>query len=90
MEEIKFTAEEIERINKLQDDYAKVTATLGRLAVQEILITQELDKLRNSVSKYKQDYVILQDTETSLIEELNKKYGEGTLDLESGVFIPNK
>ena len=32
----------------------------------------------------------LQESESNLIKEFNEKYGEGTLDLESGNFVENK
>ena len=35
------------------------------------------------------EYKDVQESERKLVEELNSKYGQGTLDVETGIFTPN-
>ena len=47
-------------------------------------------KLIDYKEKAQQEYTELQQQERDLVKTLNSKYGTGTVDLESGEFIPSK
>lgn len=74
---------EMSTLRNLQDKYAKITAELGRLATQQIMLD---DKNKFYKSEYKKTF----EEESKFLEELNNKYGEGVLDVESGQFTPKK
>jgi hypothetical protein len=40
--------------------------------------------------KLEAQFFSIQERERVLVQSLNEKYGSGTVDIESGVFIPNK
>ena len=46
--------------------------------------------LNQASENLKEKFAEIQGSEQKLIEEFNKKYGDGTLDLESGTFTSNK
>ena len=89
-EKIKFTEEELKKIKELQTSYSHKTVNFGQISVQKILLKQEMDKLTENESKLQLEYIELQKREKGLVLELNTKYGQGTLDLDSGIFIANK
>ena len=86
--EIKFTDEELQSLQKLQDDYQAKQATLGQLAVQRILLDQQGEALAVRITEVEQEYLNVQQEERDIVKKLNDKYGPGQLDPTTGVFTP--
>ena len=87
--EIKFTDEELESLQGLQTSYQEKQSVLGQLAVQKILLNQQIDALNNRTSEVEQEYQTTQQEERDLVKTLNDKYGPGQLDPATGVFTPS-
>tara|TARA_R110000765_G_scaffold75522_1_gene148053 strand:+ start:357 stop:659 length:303 start_codon:yes stop_codon:yes gene_type:complete len=87
--EIKFTDEELESLQGLQTSYQEKQSVLGQLAVQKILLNQQIDALNNRTSEVEQEYQAVQQEERDLVKTLNDKYGPGQLDPATGVFTPS-
>ena len=87
-DEIKFTDDELKSLQELQNNYQEKQTLFGQLAVQKILLAQQMDALEEAESKLESDWVENQETERSLVAELTEKYGPGTLNPETGVFVP--
>jgi hypothetical protein len=74
------TQEEIQSLKSIQEKYLQLVERFG---ITEIRI-QELE----SQKKYlKEELVKLYQEETKLGEDLQQKYGDGTINLEKGEFI---
>ena len=86
--EIKFTDEELESLQGLQTSYQEKQSVLGQLAVQKILLNQQIDALKNRTSEVEQEYQTVQQEERDIVKTLNEKYGPGQLDPATGVFTP--
>jgi hypothetical protein len=67
---IKLQENELERIKSTQGDITNLTYSLGQLEVQKASILIEIDKV--------------QARQNELGKELNDKYGEGNINLETG------
>ena len=87
-EEIKFTEEELKSLQDLQETYGKVQADFGALKVRRLVLDQQLEELDNADEAVHKAYKDNQDTERKLVQELNEKYGPGSLDPQTGVFTP--
>ena len=87
-EEIKFTEEELKSLQDLQETYGKVQADFGALKVRRLVLEQQLEELDNADEAVHKAYKDNQDTERKLVQELNEKYGPGSLDPQTGVFTP--
>lgn len=87
-EEIKFSEEEMNKINAHVDAVNKLVLEFGQLKTQIINNKQQLEKLYVAEHEMEQSYIALQTAEQSILDELTKKYGVGTLDIQSGVFRP--
>ena len=87
-EEIKFSEEELKSLGELSQGYQNIQNAFGQLRVQKILAQQQLDGLEEAEVKMEGDYTDLQQKERDLVAELNKKYGPGSLDPQTGVFTP--
>ena len=88
-EEIKFSNEELDKINAQVEAANKIVVDFGQIKTQIILAKQQLEKLYVAEHELEQQYVKLQSEEQLIIDELTKKYGVGTLDIQSGVFRPS-
>jgi|TARA_R100000084_G_scaffold95944_1_gene49809 hypothetical protein len=88
METIKIEEKELKEIKDLRAENSRMTFDFGRIKMDIILIKArltELEKLENDMTaKFKGN----QSKEAKLTEKLKKKYGDGTINLEEGVFTP--
>jgi len=89
-EPIKFSDEEMTQLGQLQQSYREKMEKFGQVKVQRLLVEQQLDGLESAEQQVEVEYKDVQESERKLVESLNKKYGQGTLDVETGIFTPNK
>jgi|TARA_R100001126_G_C4764413_1_gene119308 hypothetical protein len=87
---IKFTEDEMKKIKEFQESYVTIQQQLGQISIADLKLNQQLESLDKSEIELKNKFVEVQQDEKSFIEEITKKYGDGTLDPNSGQFIPNK
>lgn len=80
---IKFTEEEVGKINELRNEVGTVFNNLGQLSVKKSEIETNEKKLHERYSE-------LVNIETDLFKGLSEKYGDGNYDIETGIFTPNE
>ena len=90
MADTKFSQEEMDKIKEIQSSYVGFHQAFGQLEVNRIRLEQQLDATQQASSDLRKKFSDVQGDEQKFIEELNTKYGDGSLDLESGTFTPNK
>jgi len=81
METQKLTQEELDTIKALQERSQVVVAEFGNI---EVAMTNLANRKKEVVTYFNQ----LQEDEQKFGKELNEKYGNGTIDLEKGEFVP--
>ena len=86
--DMKFTDEELQSLQDLQNNYQEKQMVLGQLSVQRILLTQQSEALEARTTEVEQEYQNVQQEERDLVAKLNEKYGPGQLDPATGVFTP--
>ena len=86
--ETKFSEEELKSLQDLQNSYQQKQLQFGQLEVQRLLVSQQLEQLDNAKAKLEVEYGEVQETERTLVQSLNEKYGPGNLDPATGVFTP--
>tara|TARA_Y100001963_G_scaffold150897_1_gene232808 strand:+ start:148 stop:423 length:276 start_codon:yes stop_codon:yes gene_type:complete len=86
---IKFSDEEMQKLAGLQTSYREKMEKFGQVKVQRLLLTQQLSALESAEQQVEVEYKDVQESEKKLVDTLNKKYGQGTLDVETGIFTPN-
>ena len=87
-DEIKFSDEELKDLGELQQSYQDKQAMLGQIAVQKIILNQQVEAIENRQAELEGEYEEVQQTERDLVQKLNEKYGPGQLDPQTGVFTP--
>ena len=81
MENQKLSQEELNTIRELQEKNRALVLELGEIE----LITLNLGKRKESAVKFLED---LRTQEQDFGKQLSEKYGDGTVDLQSGEFAP--
>jgi hypothetical protein len=88
--QITLTQEEINSIVELQKSYVGVRDNFGSLEIARFKSEQELESISNQKLRLENEYSKLNSTEKELVDNLTKKYGQGNLDLSTGIFTPTK
>jgi len=86
----KFTQEELDQITKLQESNAEKVSEFGQIEIEILLAEQRLENLKAAKQSSQDQYKKLQQQEQELVSSLNDKYGVGTVDVNTGEFIPQK
>ena len=87
-DEIKFSEEELKELGELQQSYQEKQAQLGQIAVQKIILNQQIEAIDNRQAELEGEYEEVQQKEQEIVQKLNEKYGPGQLDPQTGVFTP--
>lgn len=77
----KLTQEELDKLQEIQQKNAALIQELGQIKLGEI----NLQKREENAEEYLSN---LRKEEGDLAKELEDKYGQGSIDLEKGEFIP--
>ena len=89
-EETKFSEKEMKTIQGIQDSYFEVQTDFGKLNLAKIKLEQQFDELDSVDGDLTKKFVDTQEKERNFLEDITKKYGEGSLNPETGVFTANK
>ena len=75
--------DEISKLKELRQNFTDLTTTIGNIEIQIMNLEIQKDKL-------KENLLNLQKEEAVLAKKLEDKYGEGSISLDSGEFLPIK
>ena len=81
--EVKFTEEELTQVQNIQKSYATVQNQFGQLKMAQIRLDEQEVELEESLKS-------IQNEEKKFLDGITEKYGQGSLNPETGVFTPNK
>ena len=85
MEEKKVLLEksELDELSTLKQKFQDLVVVIGNTELQQIEITKRKKSLETALES-------IQEEERVLAKKLEDKYGQGTISLESGEFLPDK
>ena len=81
MENTKLTAEELEKLEDIQQRNVAIANELGNLEITKL----QVEARKAEILKF---YNELKEEEQTFGKELSDKYGVGTINMEAGEFIP--
>lgn len=87
--EIKFTEEELTSIKAVQVEYQNKVSQFGQLKLEILLANKRMDDLYKLEEELQTQFNAIQEQEKQLVTTLNSKYGAGTLNPQTGVFVPS-
>jgi DNA-binding PucR family transcriptional regulator len=85
----KLDKEHVEAIAELRANFRKNSNILGALAIDEHLMTSQLEQLKQVREEKLAEFENLRKQETELVETLKEKYGEGEINIVDGTFTPS-
>tara|TARA_R100000008_G_scaffold77387_1_gene57791 strand:+ start:1221 stop:1526 length:306 start_codon:yes stop_codon:yes gene_type:complete len=88
--EIKFTDDELKSLQEVQQGYQDMQVKMGGLKMQQIAHERNADRLAELEEALMTELQELNEKETGTAQELNDKYGPGSLNPETGVFTPQE
>ena len=80
---------EIKEIKDLRAENTRMTFDFGRIKMDIIMLKAKLMELEKMESDATAKFKGNQTKEAKIVEKLKRKYGDGTIDLEKGLFKPN-
>ena len=80
-EEVKFTEEELKQVQNIQVSYQNVQNQFGQLKLAQIRLDEQEVQLEDALKQ-------VQSEEKKFLDGITDKYGQGTLNPETGVFTP--
>ena len=80
-EEVKFTEEELTQVQNIQKSYLNVQNQFGQLKLAQIRLDEQEVDLEEALKN-------IQSEEKKFLDGITDKYGQGTLNPETGVFTP--
>jgi hypothetical protein len=81
MEKQVLTQEEIQSLKSIQSNQSLLIEQLGLLEYRVLILEKEKEKLKQTL----QNQI---EAEEQIGKQLQQKYGDGSIDLEKGEFIP--
>tara|TARA_B100000242_G_C42993240_1_gene461186 strand:- start:660 stop:947 length:288 start_codon:yes stop_codon:yes gene_type:complete len=88
--EVKLTGDEMSEILMLNNEYQECLIKFGQLQLQKIQIETEKKQIEELEKKYLDMYTEVEKSEKKFKERVTRKYGEGEIDLEEGIYIQNQ
>ncbi len=85
--QIQFTEDELKSLSDLRVNYNNLTLSFGALEVSRMQTEQRLSSMDEERARL-EAYNEALESETKLVQELTEKYGQGSLDIQTGVFTP--
>ena len=89
-EPVKFTEEEMRGVKDIQKQFFDIQRQFGQIAMARLRLQEQLDNLDQSESDLVDQFNKNKEKENKFLDETTKKYGEGSLNPETGEFTPNK
>ena len=80
-EEVKFTEEELTQVQNIQRSYTTIQNQFGQLKLAQIRLDEQEVQLEDSLKS-------IQSEEKKFLDGITDKYGQGTLNPDTGVFTP--
>ena len=95
METTKITTEELEELRTLRLKFRQKIFNFGQVQLERMGIrsniedlTDRLDKLEKSEKSLQNEYLEIQKEENVFLSKIREKYGDGTMSIETGEFVP--
>jgi hypothetical protein len=83
MKQIKLEKNELLQLNNIKNARSSVINEFGKISIIELQLSQRKNNAEINFAK-------IEEAQVDLAKNLEEKYGKGTIDIDSGVFIPLK
>ena len=84
--EIKFSKEEMDTLNSIQEKYSEIQAELGQIQITKMRFAQQHKKMIDREQELSGNFENTQEEETKFVSSITEKYGDGTLGPKTGTY----
>ena len=88
MSEIKFTDDEMKKIQDLSDKSGNITNRFGQLAIAKINLEKQSEQVEEQEFKLHEEFDALKKEENEVLQAITDKYWPGNLKPQTGVYTP--
>ena len=85
-----FSEEEKKKITEIQSKVLAITSRLGEIQLSYLSFEESMKSLQEERQGLVESYKELVNEENELAKVLREKYGDGTYDVQTNTFTPNK
>ena len=89
-DETKFSDEEMKKLLEIQNAYVEIQQKIGQVQMSKLKLKEQMSEIENLENNCVIDFKKIQKEEKDFVDSISKKYGDGKLDAETGIFTPNK
>ena len=82
------TTEELQSIKDLQSKYNQTIFEIGVAEAQRIALQEQVEKLEDGKKQLVNDLATIEQKESEVIKSLQEKYGQGSINPETGEITP--
>ena len=82
------TPEELQQIKDLQSKYNQTILEIGASEAQSIVFQENIEKLQEAKKGLVSDLKTIEQKESELIKTLQEKYGQCSIDINTGEITP--
>lgn len=86
---VKLSEQEVQKLQELQNNYAEITAQLGQIKIESIILNEQVKRLSELENSLTTKYLSIQNDEESFAKSISEKYGDGEINIETGEFLPS-
>ena len=79
---------DLDSIMELRQKYAENTNAVGMVSIDEHVVKEQLKQIEMEKTRIFGQLESLRQEETTLMDSLKEKYGDGQINLEDGTFVP--
>lgn len=87
-EQIKISEEELSQVLDLRNRIRENVESIGRMNVRKHFVELELNQINDQLAQIYLTTEDLSAEESRVVDEFSKKYGDGSLDFETGIYTP--
>ena len=87
-EAVKFSDDELQALQELQNTYAGISTQFGQLKVSKMNLMRQMDSLEQSEETLENAWEDNRKKESELVQSLTEKYGPGSLNPQTGEYTP--
>jgi len=85
----KLDKEHVEQIRELRQKFNTTSIELGNLTIEREMLKAQLSSITTRRDELMSRFEMLRTEESELFQKLTDRYGDGQIDIEQGLFIPN-
>ena len=87
---ITFSEEEMKQLQDIQQGYVSIQAQFGQLKMAMLKLDEQAKRMNEQEITIEENLKSHQDKEKKFLDGITDKYGQGTLNPDTGVFTPDE